>query len=239
MLWENNRLASFQRSDEARSPRRLDGVDIADDADLVALSDDLDADDLASICVRHALSHSPTAAEALLQDPTEGGSPDQTALDWCAKQGITIEVMASPIAIRVARVGFDNRGRYHPNLLGDLALIIPVTTPRGVVDFCAWSPRTGATATRLGAGAMLGGHLVGRDISDGVTVPSLRVFPTPLHWLRARRRGIVILNPARAAVALAGVVLEAISPHDAADLRRALLLPAPNVRVRYLERDAA
>ena len=207
--------------------------------DLVAFGDDLDDDSPAAVSVRIALSHQPTKAEALFLDPDEGGIPDHAALDWLAGQGVTMGAITSPWAMAAAHVRFDGRGRYAPHLLGDLAFILPVIDRHGAADLCAWAPRTGETATRLGIGWMLGGDLIGRDIGDGVTVPPLRVFRTPLDWLRAHRNGIVILDPARAAVALAGIVIEAIDNNHANDLRRALRVPPPVVRVRYPERLAA
>jgi hypothetical protein len=193
----------------------------------------------AAACVRAALSHQPTRAEALFLDPDEGGIPDQAALDWLTGQGVTMGAITSPWAIAAAHVRFDGRGRYAPHPLGDLAFILPVIDRDGAADLCAWIPRTGATATRLGVGTMLGGGLIGRSTGDGVTIPPLRVFLSPLDWLRHRRRGVVFLDPPRAAAALAGVVITAIDNQHAADLRRALRVPAPIVRVRNLERIAA
>jgi hypothetical protein len=210
-----------------------------DTLDLTALRDDFDVDDPASITVRAALGYEPTPAETLFLDPAEGGVPDRVALDWLAAQGVPIEALASPIAVRAAHVCFDGRGRYVPNVVGDFAMILPATNPLSVTDWCAWAPRSGQTATRRGRGALLGGHLVGRSIGDGVTIPPLPVFESPLDWLRASRHGIVILDPERAAVALAGVVIEATDNAHAAVLRRLLRIPAPVIRVRHSQRLAA
>ena len=53
------------------------GVAMTDTPDLVAFGDDLDDDSPAAVCVRTALSHRPTRAEALFLDPDEGGIPDR------------------------------------------------------------------------------------------------------------------------------------------------------------------
>ena len=89
-------------------------------------------------------------------------------------------------------------------------------------------PRTGETATRLGVGAMLGGDLIGRDTGDGVTIPPLPRVPLSARLASRSSPRIVILNPARAAVALAGVVIDAVDNKHAAELRRALRVPAPD-----------
>src|SRR5262245_23577022 len=135
-------------------------------ADLVAIADDLDEDSPAAVCVRTALSHQPTKAEALFLDPDESGIPDQAMLNWLIGQGVPISALARAVAVRAAHVQFDGRGRYSPHLLGDLALILPVVDRRSITDWCAWVPRTGATATRLGVGSVLGGDLIGKDSGD-------------------------------------------------------------------------
>ncbi len=195
---------------------------------LVAFCDDLDADAQANQSIYDGLSR-PPEPKTLFLDPDEGAVPDDTALACLVGRGVPIDAIAMPIAIRAARVCINRNRRYTPNVMGDLAFIIPVTDAGGVVDFCAWVPHTGKTATRLGTGAMLGGELVGRDTGDGVTVPPLRVFRSPLDWLRVRRCGVVILEPTRAAFALAGVVIEAVDDGHADELRRRLRVPAPIV----------
>jgi len=207
-------------------------------ADLVAF-DDLDDDSPAAVCIRTALCHQPTRAEALFLDPDEGGIPDKALLDWLTGQGVTILAMTWPWSIAAARVRFVGRGRYAPHLLGDLAILLPVFDRHGAVDLCAWVPRTGQIGTRLGVGSILGGDLIGRDTGDGVTVPPLRVFTSPLEWLRAHRRGVVILDPIGAAIDLAGIVIEALDNNHAAELSRTLRVPRPIVRVRHPERLAA
>lgn len=191
----------------------------------------------ASTSVLAALLHIPTIAEALFLDPEEGRVPDERTLAWFDRCGVPIDAVASPIAIRTQRVGFDRSGRYAPNVVGDFALILPVVDWNGVVDFCAWVPRTGKIGTRLGIGAMLGGELIGRDTGDGVTVPPLHIFRSPLDWLRARRRGAVILNRGKAALALVGVVVEADASY--ANELRHLRAPGPIVRIGRTEELAA
>lgn len=208
--------------------------------DLTAIGDDLDDDDSVCIGVRVALApYQPSPAEELFLDPNEGGALDQATIDWLARHGVRIDALFFAPAVRAAHVRFDHRGRYAPNVLGELALILPVLGQDGIQDWCAWAIRSGTTATRLGRGAMLGGELVGRDTGDGVTIAPLTVFTSPLGWLRARRRGIVILDPGSAAFALAGVALYALDNQHANDLRRALRVLPAIVRVRHLERLAA
>jgi hypothetical protein len=222
-------------SSTAFSTRRLGRS--ASSSEIVSLPHGLDADDPASVTARLALEYVPTLAEALLRDPNEGGIPDQRALDWLTGQGVSIGAIASPIAIRAVRVQFDDRGRYAPSLLGDLAFVLPATDAGGLVDLAAWAPRTALVGTRLGVGAFLGGECIHRHSGDGVTVAPLNVYRSPLDWLRDRRRGVVILDPMQAAIVLSGVVIVPEDRRHANDLRKALRLPSPVVR--FPERIAA
>ena len=199
-------------------------------ADLVALADDLDADDSASVIVRDALRHTPSIAETLLADPHECGVPDQAAIDWLLAAGVTMVAIHSPIAIRAAYVRLYSPGRYEPSTIGDVALILPVTEAGELVDLCAWVPRTGEVATRLGAGALLGGECIGRPYGDGVTFPPIPVHRSPLGWLRANRSGSVILDPVRTVIMFSGAVIEAEDRQHGDELRKALQQSAPVIR---------
>jgi hypothetical protein len=71
------------------------------------------------------------------------------------------------------------------------AFIVPVTTCRGPwIDLVAWSPSTGQLATWLGRAFALGEEFLAPPHFEAVAV-----YRTPLKWLQAERRGIVIVKP--------------------------------------------
>jgi hypothetical protein len=57
------------------------------------------------------------------------------------------------------------------------------------------------------------------------------VFCTPLRWLKADRRGLVIADPLLAAHRLSGLILEAEDEAHAAELSRILSVPPPTIVV--------
>jgi hypothetical protein len=109
------------------------------------------------------------------------------------------------------------------------ALIIILRDQFGdVADIAAWVPATNQIATWLNRVAMIGEHIV---LSPRVGEP-LRVYPTPMEWLRGCRQGIVILNPF-----LARPLLYAASPLGVDDvefgkrLRETLTAAPPRILV--------
>lgn len=89
-------------------------------------------------------------------DKDEGGTLDQRAFNWLLGNGVTIDAIAMPWAVRSARVTFEPTGGYRPCPgLGNYAYILPVFDD-GMVDLVAWSPKDDRLATRLGYGGALG-----------------------------------------------------------------------------------
>ena len=161
-------------------------------------------------------------------DQDEGGALDQRAIDWLLANGVTIATIAMPWAVRSARVTFEPSGRYRPCPgLGNYAYILPVFDD-GIVDLVAWSPKDDRLATRLGSGGALGQGQLGID-GVGTTDRPLPVWRSPLDWLRAGRRGVVIADPAVAAHLFAGAILQAEDKAHAAEVSDALRLPPPTV----------
>jgi hypothetical protein len=117
-----------------------------------------------------------------------------------------------------------------------LAVIIPTLDEWGqTIDLVAWRMDDGAVATWLGAGCILGeDHLNAPQIeADGI-----RVFPGPAEWLRAGRRGIVILDGERARWRLCEERLIVTDAAFGRRLREALRLPEPRVFVEEKRRAA-
>ncbi len=178
------------------------------------------------------------SATRLLADPAEGAGLDGRTLAWLRHQGVPLDAITSPIAVRVARVVFDPDDRYRPcTYVGAFALVIPVpadpaeiVTDLGAIDLGAWAPKSGRIATRLGEVFALGAEQVGVD-GLGTTGLPLPVHRDPLGWLRAGRRRIVIADWDLAAFALRGLLLEAEDDAHRRDLIRRLTPLPPTVVV--------
>lgn len=164
----------------------------------------------------------------LYEDPDEVSPPNQQALGWLHRQGISPQAAGSPWALHVCRAIFDGCGGYQPIVLGDFAWALPVTDDREIVDIVAWAPSSGEIGSRLGIGCSLGEGEIGQD-GFGTTGLPLRVWRNPLGWLLAERQGIVIVDVELAAHRLAGLGLQAEDWMHADELRRVLCVPPPVV----------
>ena len=117
-----------------------------------------------------------------------------------------------------------------------LAVIIPALDESGeTVDLAAWHMETGAVAIWRGVAAMLGED--GIDASR-IEVDGLRVFPGLAEWLRAGRRGVVILDSESARWRLSEETLIVSAAAFGRRLRDALRLPEPRVFVEEKRRAA-
>lgn len=111
-----------------------------------------------------------------------------------------------------------------PGEIKDVA-IIPRRDEFGTpIDLAAWDLGTGNIATLRGRAVMLGEEEV---FAPRVEHDGLHVFPNPAEWLRARRRGVVILNPKRARWRLAEHKLVVSDAAFGRRLRHLLRLPEP------------
>jgi hypothetical protein len=109
------------------------------------------------------------------------------------------------------------------------AVIIPARDECGdLVDVAAWNIDDGEIALWRGVASMLG--------EDWISAPRiesdpLAVFPDVLSWLRAGRRGVVIVEPLRARWRLTGERLAVDDPAFGRRVRDALRLPEPQIFV--------
>jgi hypothetical protein len=160
-------------------------------------------------------------------DADEAGTPDNATIRWLLDQGVTIEAMTAPLSILAGHVIYQPAGVYLPNAFGEFACILPAFDGEGLVDLVAWSPRSGRIASRLGIVGLLGEGQAERAAANLAGAP-LPVWRTPLDWLRAGRRGVVIVDRARAAHLLGGLPVYTDDGALARDLR-GLRVPAPRV----------
>lgn len=118
--------------------------------------------------------------------------------------GVPAAALTDPDPVRAARVLIEGRRFHFPDELRTPdgltgTFIMPVFDEAGgVCDLAAWVPATGATATWLGVAWALGQHEFPYPISVLRPDGAVHVFRDPIAWLRADRRGIVIVDPAQA-----------------------------------------
>ncbi|MDE3176810.1 MAG: hypothetical protein KGM15_11970 [Pseudomonadota bacterium] len=117
-----------------------------------------------------------------------------------------------------------------------LAVIVPCRNDLGFLDdLCAWEISTDKLAWWRGAAALIGESYFAEPwVDDGV-----RVFATVAEWLRADRRGVVILRSSLARWRLAEHRLIVDDAHFGRKLRDALWLPEPCGFVDTARRAAA
>jgi hypothetical protein len=166
-------------------------------------------------------------AIAVYCDPNEAGTPDNATIRWLLDQGVTIEAMTAPLSILAGHVIYEPSGVYIPNAFGEFSCILPAFDGEGLVDLVAWSPRSGRIASRLGIVGLLGEGQAERAAANLAGVP-LPIWRTPLDWLRAGRRGVVMVDRSCAAHLLGGLPVCAADASLARDLR-GLRVPAPRV----------
>lgn len=167
-----------------------------------------------------------------LLDPAEGSPLDGPSLRWLMEQGIPPMAIATPWAVTACGVYLNANGTYQPAStagLGEFALVFGVID-QGLIDLVAWQPKTGRLASRLGVAWAVGQGQVER-CSLGSTGPAVPIFRSPIGWLRAGRRGAVIVNWRAAASVLAGLTIQ---PEDA-DHARELGVRLQLRRPRFLQ----
>ena len=138
------------------------------------------------------------------------------------------------MAVGEAMVEIDDRGHFEFSdpPLGDetvRALIIVARDVGGFpLDLCAWAPRSDRVATYHGRAGVLGEQQLDELHLDD----PLPVHRGVLDWLKADRRGIVILDPARAWRLLVDEALAVADVEHGLKLKGALQPPAPRIVVR-------
>jgi hypothetical protein len=164
---------------------------------------------------------------------------DQALRNWLEAQGVSAQAIASPWPIKAATVRLAKDGRFDRDPDGVMALTIAVIDHGEIVDLAAWHAGSGRLATWLGVGFALGQAQIFEAATYMFDSPLL-VHRTPLGWLRAKCRGIVILRPELAYGYLAHV--EHIEAEDEAhewEIRKLVRPPEPRVRFTFRQRSAA
>jgi hypothetical protein len=163
---------------------------------------------------------------------------------WLARQGVSDRAMHNPEPVRAAQVVWTDPDRFElaQHLAGDerasRVMLFLVTDAGEAVDHIAWQPRTGQLGSWRGYTWGLGQEeAFCPRITDH---DGLHVWRTPLQWLQAGRRGIVIFRPRLAAELLADAgPLIAMDLEHGQELRQALQRPGPRILISAQARRAA
>ncbi len=121
------------------------------------------------------------------------GTPNQTELSWLKDQGVSCEAMMHRWPIGACNVRFDDR-YFDLDEAGGRAFTIAVIDGGEIIDIAAWQPSTHQLASWLDNAFAIEQDAIFNPATYAFG-GALHVHRTPIEWLRAGRRGIVILRP--------------------------------------------
>jgi hypothetical protein len=131
--------------------------------------------------------------KSLRSQHREWGLPSDAQIGWLLDHGVSLESLeADPCSIAATKVRFDDRF-FIPDPDGENALIFRAEDRGEVVDLIAW--HTSKIASLLGLGFCIGDLEQTFCPSSWFAGGGLHIHNTPLEWLLAGRRGIVIVEP--------------------------------------------
>jgi hypothetical protein len=157
-------------------------------------------------------------------------------IDHLVQQGVPTSALSHPMPLRAADIVWVAEGRFEfPNYLPcdalrECALLFLVEDSGGApLDIVAWAPSTDRIGSWLGYAWGLGEETIYAPRLECVALP---VWRSPLDWLRANRRGVVLLKPQLAAQFLRDVgPLMAEDVEHGLELERQLTIAAPRIVV--------
>jgi hypothetical protein len=125
----------------------------------------------------------------------EWGLPSNEQIRWLLDHEVSVETLqAEPCSIAATTVRFDGRF-FIPDPDGEKALIFRATDRDEVIDLIAWSPRSDEIGSFLGVAFCLGDQDQLYNPATWFAGGGLCIHKSLLEWLRASRRGIVIIDP--------------------------------------------
>jgi hypothetical protein len=149
----------------------------------------------------------PTHQRTIRLAHLHGRNLSQREINRFAEFGISAVDLGTPWSVLADRVVFEGEFFLFADDIGEKgepAFTFVVFSNTGFLDIVAWDPRTNRLAPWFGLGFSLGE----RQIHHPYPLhPGLPVFRSPIGWLRAGRRGIVIVRAEFTGVVLATVTL--------------------------------
>lgn len=179
-----------------------------------------------------ALLDPPTHERMIRLGHLHGRNLKQREIDRFAELGVPALNLGSPWPVLVDKVVFN--GEYFSfaddvGVAGELAFTFAVFSNNGMIDIAAWQPETNRLAVWCGEGFALGERQIHYP---NPLVQGLRVFRTPIGWLRAGRCGIVVLRHQFARSVLADVpVLVAEDEQHREELRELFEFVGPQIAI--------
>lgn len=119
------------------------------------------------------------------------GSPTQAHLDWLLGAGVPLMALIRPEPVRLAIGIKAHDGIFDEDPDGAPWLCFPE-----IEDCVFWQPRTGELARWNGRAFALGEAAIYNAGTYSFNA-NLNIFESPLHWLRAKRDGCVIIDWSR------------------------------------------
>lgn len=162
-----------------------------------------------------------------------GRSLRQREIDRFGELGVRSIDLGAPWPVLADRVVFD--GEFFAfaddaKMIGEPAFTVAVISNGGMVDITAWQPETSRLAVWCGDGFALGERQIHHP---NPLVQGLRVFRSPIGWLRSGRCGIVIIRSKFARAILSQVpLLIAEDDQHRSELQDLLGMAGPDVEIR-------
>lgn len=180
-----------------------------------------------------ALLDPPCHQQAIRLAHLQGRNLRQREIDRFLGCGVSAINLGSPWPVLADRVLFDGEFFSFANdsgVAGEPAFTMLVISNVGPIDIAAWSPSSNRLAVWCGEGFALGERQIHHPYP---LLPGLPVFRSPLGWLRAGRRGIVIIRSQFAARVLGDVpVLIAEDEQHQQELRQLFGIAGPEITVQ-------
>jgi hypothetical protein len=124
----------------------------------------------------------------------EWGLPSDAQIRWLLDQGVSAETLeAEPCSIAATKVRFEGRF-FIPDPDGEQALVFRAIDRDQVIDLIAWSPHSDKIGLFLGLAFCLGDQDQLYNPASWFAGGGLNIYRSPLEWLRANHRGIVIVD---------------------------------------------
>lgn len=182
------------------------------------------------------LLDAPPHHQMILKALMRGRSLNQNEIDRFGDLGVKAIDLSNPWSMQVDRVAFYGdffQFSDDDDVRGLQVITMGVMSLDGLIDVVAWHPSTERLATWTGHGFALGEYKIGDHVGQGS--PGLGVFRSPMSWLCAGCKGIVIVRKTFAHIVLANVsVLIAEDESHGVELRQ--MLPAGGAAPRILVR---
>jgi hypothetical protein len=121
------------------------------------------------------------------------GLPTKAQIGWLLDHGVSTETLETEL-IAATSARFDGRF-FVPQPDGEKALIFRATDRDEVIDLIARSPHAAQVGSFLGLAFCLGDQDQLYNPASWFAGGGLHVHKSPLEWLKADRRGIVLVDP--------------------------------------------